>query len=152
MQPANYAVILSVAILGCQKDAGDTISAQGAATGLYIYTALEPKPDILVGPVIPASDRCLNCSGTGRTGDGLTECRVCGGTGKLDAGAEPINPLGSVYPGTNKARSHSREGGREAVRSPNCTTVTCPVSISSLPRARSRGRLVRERRLFRRRR
>mgnify|MGYP003148907690 CR=1 FL=1 len=43
---------------------------------------------VLRAPVLPSSDICENCSGTGRLGDGVVsvECPVCGGTGKKENG------------------------------------------------------------------
>ncbi len=42
-----------------------------------------PGPDI---PTPQPGDVCANCNGTGRSGDGLTQCRVCGGDGKMAIG------------------------------------------------------------------
>jgi hypothetical protein len=38
----------------------------------------QPSPDRKVG------DKCDNCGGSGRSGDGLGRCNVCGGDGKID--------------------------------------------------------------------
>lgn len=59
------------------------------AAAYYSYTIetylLEPDP-------IPDSDKCENCNGTGRVGDGTIErvCPVCDGTGKKTKAAEEV--------------------------------------------------------------
>ena len=152
MRPANYAVILSIGLCGCQNGHRDDIVARGAADGVYVLTALEPKPDVVEGPVVPDKGICSNCRGTGLSGDRITKCVVCNGTGRNDTGdLPPFRPASQVNPGTSVARSPSKDAGMDAVRSPKCTTGRCPVSSSALPEPQPRGRLFRGGRLFRRR-
>lgn len=89
-------LLLCCGASGCSLFSGKTIAtvtdsaASGhAAAGVAVSMATiaiggdESKPD---GK--PVSDKCENCYGTGRSGDGLATCKVCKGTGKKQAKAE----------------------------------------------------------------
>ena len=76
-------VLLLIVCVGCAPDVTpDDIPNNGAAAAAFAFTAVvesaskpEPKPD---------SDKCENCDGRGKVGDGrvMVTCRVCNGTGK----------------------------------------------------------------------
>lgn len=74
---------------GCHSVAGlpeDAFQAEADAVAVMAMTGFrdiastpdEPEPDRNVG------DKCDNCGGSGRSGDGLGKCRVCGGDGRID--------------------------------------------------------------------
>lgn len=47
-------------------------------------------------PDEPVSDECQSCYGKGRSGDGLSVCQACGGTGKRKKTAEPVAEVATV--------------------------------------------------------
>lgn len=56
----------------------DVAVAMGFANFGKVTDESPEKPDRQVG------DTCDNCNGTGKSGDGLGRCRVCGGDGRID--------------------------------------------------------------------
>lgn len=78
----RWLVVFLIAIAGCVASLPDdaSISADLAVETAYLHASgrvVPPKP-------APASDKCDNCNGTGKIGDGriVMTCPVCGGTGK----------------------------------------------------------------------
>lgn len=56
--------------------------ARASAADAVANTIDQVSPPTPPAPPAPG-DTCYNCNGTGRSGDGLSICRVCGGDGKL---------------------------------------------------------------------
>ena len=76
--------VLALVLVGC-IDAGPTdpsvaadLACEGARLAV-LYRLKPPSP-----PLVPVSDDCENCHGTGKVGDGriMSTCLACGGTGK----------------------------------------------------------------------
>jgi DnaJ-class molecular chaperone len=78
------AFVLAASIQGVPTDHGITADL-ACETARELVRLQAAKPDR------PASDRCENCNGTGKTGDGriVMTCRVCNGTGKKPKAAPP---------------------------------------------------------------
>jgi len=77
----RFLVCLVVVLIGCVATLPDDhgVSADMACETARIVTQLRQE----IAPT-PASDKCDNCDGTGKIGDGriVLECPVCKGTGK----------------------------------------------------------------------
>jgi DnaJ-class molecular chaperone len=77
----RWIVCLSVALAGCvatlPSDHGITADLACETARMVVQLRQEIAP-------APASDKCENCHGTGKLGDGriVTKCPVCDGTGK----------------------------------------------------------------------
>lgn len=80
---------LVVACIGCNPNVEPELVSNGAGAAAFAFTASanaidrpEPKPD---------SDKCQNCDGKGKVGDGrvMVTCRVCNGTGKAKKAEVP---------------------------------------------------------------
>lgn len=84
----RWVVAFSVMVVGCvaslPDDPGITadLACEGAVIEMQARAMPAPKP---------ADDKCQNCNGTGKIGDGriVHTCPVCGGTGKRPA-AKPV--------------------------------------------------------------
>ena len=86
----RWVLFLLVACAGCGPDVGpEEVPNNGAAAAAFAFTSVvdsaskpEPKPD---------SDKCENCDGKGKVGDGrvMVTCKVCSGTGKKVKSAVP---------------------------------------------------------------
>lgn len=61
-----------------QSTAWSTCVAIHAHAAVLVSAKPVPNPNPKPNP----SDKCDNCNGTGRSGDGLSECPVCDGTGR----------------------------------------------------------------------
>jgi hypothetical protein len=106
--------------------------ARFAAAEAVAFTepaAPEPAP----APPVPG-ESCMNCNGTGRSGDGLSPCRVCGGDGKLmimDAVRYTDNQTGSILAKLSSIESSLAKAltrsefdqtcGPDCTCGPNCT-------------------------------
>jgi DnaJ-class molecular chaperone len=77
----RYLLCLLIAVIGCVASLPDDhgVSADMACETARMVTQLRQE----IAPT-PASDKCENCNGTGKIGDGriVLECPVCKGTGK----------------------------------------------------------------------
>lgn len=92
-------VLLLIVCVGCAPDVTpEDIPNNGAAAAAFAFTAVvdssskpEPKPD---------SDKCQNCDGKGKVGDGrvMVTCRVCNGTGKTPKAEPKPEPKPEVPP------------------------------------------------------
>lgn len=85
----RLATLILLACLGCGSGTAslppDAYQADADAVALLAFYGAkdaadtpDSKPDRNVG------DECDNCHGTGRSGDGLGRCNVCGGDGRID--------------------------------------------------------------------
>lgn len=80
----RYQAVLLVAVcvaMGCNQTASTVDETPFVAATLAVYTAGTPKVDVV--PSI--GDKCDNCNGTGKLGDGrvVLTCPICKGTGKV---------------------------------------------------------------------
>jgi Zn finger protein HypA/HybF involved in hydrogenase expression len=80
----RWLIALVVLVVGCVATLPSddvTVSADLAAEAARMVVQL--RQEIHPSPT-PASDRCENCNGTGKIGDGriVMKCPTCGGTGK----------------------------------------------------------------------
>jgi len=77
----RYLLCLLIAAIGCVATLPDDhgVSADMACETARMVTQLRQE----IAPT-PASDKCENCDGTGKIGDGriVLPCPVCKGTGK----------------------------------------------------------------------
>lgn len=77
----RYLPCLLIAVAGCVATLPDdpTLTADMACETARMVTLLRQE-----APPTPASDKCTNCDGTGKIGDGriVLTCPVCKGTGK----------------------------------------------------------------------
>lgn len=78
----NWHALLLVLVIGCVSSAAsdrpDIVADIACETArMVVRLSQEMAP-------APASDKCTNCDGTGKLGDGriVTVCPVCKGTGK----------------------------------------------------------------------
>ena len=76
-------LIVALVLAGCRP----TITYPAVSADLACETAyavLRLRSQIAPTPTPPKSDKCANCDGTGKIGDGriVVTCPVCGGTGK----------------------------------------------------------------------
>ena len=80
-------VCFLVAIGGCSVACcQDAAKAKGIANAAFAFVAVaNPSAD---DKPSPATDVCPNCDGRGTSGDGLSKCKVCGGTGKVKPKSE----------------------------------------------------------------
>ncbi len=76
------AVIVALVLAGCRPtidypDVSADLACETAYAVLRLRSEIAPTPP-------PASDKCDNCDGTGKIGDGriVMTCPVCKGTGK----------------------------------------------------------------------
>lgn len=72
----RYVIALTLLLAGCNETVSDYRPLCSAAIGV--------GTQVKATPVTPAGDKCQNCNGTGKVGDGtiMVKCAVCGGTGK----------------------------------------------------------------------
>jgi Zn finger protein HypA/HybF involved in hydrogenase expression len=80
----RWLIVLVVLVVGCVATLPSddvTVSADLAAEAARMVVQL--RQEIHPNPT-PVSDRCENCNGTGKIGDGriVMKCPTCGGTGK----------------------------------------------------------------------
>lgn len=91
-----FVACIAVAVLAlaatCLADPNVEKSKAASAVALSLPLAGAPAPDNPAPAPSPESDACENCYGTGRSGDGITQCQVCGGTGKK-SGAELVKRI-----------------------------------------------------------
>jgi hypothetical protein len=62
----------------------DAIVAVAMAASMEAPGENKPVPPDDRRPAPRVGDKCTNCNGTGRSGDGLGRCNPCGGDGKID--------------------------------------------------------------------
>src|SRR5690606_35231477 len=116
------------AVLGCSRPgqpAGPVAPSMAARAAAVAYLAAQaaPTPDGEAPAPSPDDNRpkpkpgdtCYNCSGSGKSGDGLGACKPCGGDGRIDvrdidpktlADVEPWS--GSVQPAQPAADPHAQ--------------------------------------------
>ena len=80
----RWLIVLVVLVVGCVATLPSddvTVSADLAAEAARMVVQL--RSEIRPSPT-PARDKCENCNGTGKIGDGriVHQCPACGGTGK----------------------------------------------------------------------
>ena len=77
----RYLLCLLIAVIGCVASLPDdrSVSADMACETARMVVQMRQE----IAPT-PASDKCENCDGTGKIGDGriVLPCPVCKGTGK----------------------------------------------------------------------
>jgi hypothetical protein len=83
MQPRYcFVVILVLSLAGCDAVIRPDTTTNGLALSSWAIAAATPVDD--KPKPAPDDDKCQNCNGTGKVGDGRVsvKCRVCNGTGK----------------------------------------------------------------------
>lgn len=86
-------LIVAALVLGCCLPAAGQSMRTNAAAALAIQAA---RADLVPTPPTPdpsPSGVCENCYGTGRSGDGLSVCAVCGGSGKRTFAPHAVDVL-----------------------------------------------------------
>jgi DnaJ-class molecular chaperone len=84
----RWLICFAVAFVGCVASLpADNAETAGVTADLACETARMVTVLRQTLPPTPASDKCENCNGTGRIGDGriVMTCPVCRGTGKPTA-------------------------------------------------------------------
>lgn len=87
---AMIASVLLLAIAGCSAIAtipDDAFQAEADAVALMAFAGFPDEPATEDSSPVPdrkVGDKCDNCGGSGRSGDGLGKCRVCAGDGRID--------------------------------------------------------------------
>lgn len=79
----RFSCLFAVLLCGCQP-AADYSDLYSDLACEAAYSIVRLRSEIAPTPAPPASDKCENCDGTGKIGDGriVMTCPVCKGTGK----------------------------------------------------------------------
>jgi hypothetical protein len=81
-----HAAIGVVIVSGCTSTAADIRTPQADVAFELAMATLDIRE-------APSPTPCVQCNGTGKTGDGLADCGMCDGTGRLKATADGPVPL-----------------------------------------------------------
>lgn len=133
MQPRYCFIVMVVLLLaGCDAVIRPDTTTNGLALSSWAVAAATPiseKPS-----PTPSDDKCPNCNGTGKVGDGrvAVTCRVCNGTGKKKVGeisaaspdvGQPPAPSQSPQPSPKKPNIPAPSAKRYVVM---YTRPACP--------------------------
>jgi DnaJ-class molecular chaperone len=79
----RWIICLSIALAGCVATLPSDPSVTADLACETARMVVQLRQEITPSPV-PASDKCENCDGTGKIGDGriVMPCPICKGTGK----------------------------------------------------------------------
>lgn len=91
---SNRIAVLAVLLAGCSGEQSQDLRPFVAVAGKYSLMAAD------VEPVKPDSDKCRNCRGTGKVGDGrvMVTCARCNGTGVEPKAEQPPEAPVTISP------------------------------------------------------
>lgn len=101
---SNRLAILAVLFAGCSGEQSQDLRPFVAVAGNYSLMAAD------VEPVMPYSDKCRNCRGKGKVGDGrvMVTCARCNGTGvEQKAEQPPEAPVTAAPPPPHQSQPSS---------------------------------------------
>lgn len=97
----SASLLLSMVVIsvGCAPAAQEVEGAAAAAAAVLAVTA-DAKPNTVKPDIddVKPGDKCPNCYGTGRTGDGHAVCQVCKGTGVYPGSSTPRFEVPKIQP------------------------------------------------------
>lgn len=127
-------LVLLLAAIGCRSEtAGLPADAYEAEVEAVVALTLAADP-ALVAPdgnsPSPSPDdwkkpgaECRNCYGTGRSGDGLSQCKTCGGDGRIDERDITATPPAI---GTSQVQCDCSSGTKCICQPEHCACANCP--------------------------
>lgn len=140
--------LMATGLCGCEFNQAEQLPVAKVQGWVYAMTGVATM-DNVDSPDTPGpqpGDKCPNCNGTGKVGDGVvfTDCQECGGDGVLDADEVALDAPGSPgVPGITATSTSPAVGSvqQTQVITRGSTTICGPSGCYTVPGPADRSKV-----------
>lgn len=121
--------VLLTFVIGCDTPQSHVVDYKPTASAAITLAVLRKPVNPDPSPAPDAGDKCQDCNGTGKVGDGtvFVKCKACNGTGKI--GSAPVDATVEKAPVVDQV-AEVCQSGCENGQCQKCS-ANCPQCVST---------------------